>query len=83
MITSLTRRRLMASVGLSAISLGGSVVGLGPTSTRASEKPDGKRVTLLHFTDTHAQLETHPDYLPGAKFGDPNDGRLRPSQNGH
>ncbi len=66
MITSLTRRRLMASVGLSAISLGGSVVGLGPTSTRASEKPDGKRVTLLHFTDTHAQLETHPDYLPGA-----------------
>ena len=21
---------------------------------------------LLHFTDSHAQLETHPDYLPGA-----------------
>jgi len=26
----------------------------------------GKRLTLLHFTDTHAQLETHPEYLPGA-----------------
>ena len=24
-------------------------------------------MTLLHFTDTHAQLETHPEYLPGAK----------------
>ena len=23
-------------------------------------------MTLLHFTDTHAQLETHPEYLPGA-----------------
>lgn len=26
----------------------------------------GKRLTLLHFTDSHAQLETHLDYLPGA-----------------
>ena len=24
-----------------------------------------KRLTLLHLTDTHAQLETHPEYLPG------------------
>ncbi|MFP5379489.1 MAG: metallophosphoesterase, partial [Vicinamibacteria bacterium] len=24
-----------------------------------------RRVTLLHLTDTHAQLETHPEYLPG------------------
>jgi 2',3'-cyclic-nucleotide 2'-phosphodiesterase (5'-nucleotidase family) len=37
-----------------------------PMSARADQKPDGKRITLLHFTDTHAQLETHPDYLPGA-----------------
>lgn len=26
-----------------------------------------KRVTLLHLTDTHAQLETHWEYLPGRK----------------
>ena len=26
---------------------------------------DGKRLTLLHFTDTHAQMETHLEYLPG------------------
>ena len=25
----------------------------------------GRRVTLLHMADTHAQLETHPDYMPG------------------
>lgn len=25
----------------------------------------GKRLTLLHLTDTHAQLETHWEYLPG------------------
>jgi 2',3'-cyclic-nucleotide 2'-phosphodiesterase (5'-nucleotidase family) len=24
-----------------------------------------KQLTLLHLTDTHAQLETHPEYLPG------------------
>ena len=24
-----------------------------------------RRVTLLHMADTHAQLETHPDYMPG------------------
>jgi hypothetical protein len=23
------------------------------------------RLTLLHLTDTHAQLETHPEYMPG------------------
>src|SRR6185437_4610174 len=28
--------------------------------------PSGpKRLTLLHLTDTHATLETHPEYLPG------------------
>jgi 2',3'-cyclic-nucleotide 2'-phosphodiesterase (5'-nucleotidase family) len=32
----------------------------------ADSGPADKRVTLLHFTDTHAQLETHPEYLPGA-----------------
>ncbi len=25
----------------------------------------GRKLTLLHFTDIHAQLETHSDYLPG------------------
>lgn len=24
-----------------------------------------RRVTLLHIADTHAQLETHPEYIPG------------------
>jgi len=32
----------------------------------AQPKASGaKRLTLLHLTDTHAQLETHPEYLPG------------------
>ena len=69
MIKTWTRREVIAaSVGLSAISPGISVPGLAAAATaRPDRSGDGKRVTLLHFTDTHAQLETHPEYLPGAK----------------
>ena len=69
MIKTWTRREVIAaSVGLSAISPGISVPGLAAAATaRPAQSGDGKRVTLLHFTDTHAQLETHPEYLPGAK----------------
>lgn len=34
-------------------------------ATQNPPRPAGRRVTLLHMADTHAQLETHPDYLPG------------------
>ena len=69
MIKTWTRREIIAaSVGLSAISPGILVLGLVAAATaRPDQSGDGKRVTLLHFTDTHAQLETHPEYLPGAK----------------
>ena len=82
MIKTWTRREVIAaSVGLSAISPGISVPGLAAAATaRPDQAEDGKRVTLLHFTDTHAQLETHPEYLPGATARNPNDGRLRPPQ---
>jgi sulfur-oxidizing protein SoxB len=62
---SLTRRRLLASVGLSATG-GVSATTLDVQNATAVQAPEGKRATLLHFTDTHAQLETHQDYLPGA-----------------
>jgi 2',3'-cyclic-nucleotide 2'-phosphodiesterase (5'-nucleotidase family) len=62
----LTRRSLMASVGLSAAGFGVSAAGFEAAAGETPAKPDGKPVTLLHFTDSHAQLETHPDYLPGA-----------------
>ena len=70
MIKTWTRREIIAaSVGLSAISPGVLVPGLAAAATaRPDQSGDGKRVTLLHFTDTHAQLETHPEYLPGAKL---------------
>ncbi len=55
MAVSLSRRGLMASAGLAALGAGAS------RSASAT-----KRVTLLHFTDSHATLETHPEYLPGA-----------------
>ena len=29
------------------------------------EGPPERRLTLLQIADTHAQLETHPEYLPG------------------
>ena len=66
MITSLTRRRLLTSVGLSVTGSGVSAATLDAQNAGAVQAPEGKRVTLLHFTDTHAQLETHQDYLPGA-----------------
>ena len=58
----ITRRDLLASASAAALTLGVS-------QARAAQSLDGlqgKRVTLLHFTDSHAQLETHLDYLPGA-----------------
>ena len=68
MIKTWTRREVIAAFVGSAISPGISVPGLAAAATaRPDQSGDGKRVTLLHFTDTHAQLETHPEYLPGAK----------------
>ena len=61
-----TRRDFIASVSVSA--LGPVLAASDRTSAVAApdQNVDGKHVTLLHFTDTHAQLETHPEYLPGA-----------------
>ncbi len=61
-----TRRQLIASVSLSAISSSIPAGALVATPARPDRIADGKVLTLLHFTDTHAQLETHPEYLPGA-----------------
>jgi hypothetical protein len=65
MIKSWTRREVVASVGLSAIGSGIAVPDLVAAPARPDQIADGKRLMLLHFTDTHAQLETHPEYLPG------------------
>lgn len=62
-----TRRELVASAGLAAIGSGMALPDLAEAAERPRLPGAGKRVTLLHFTDTHAQLETHPEYLPGAK----------------
>jgi len=66
MIKPLSRRRFMSSIALSAIGAGAPAAGVAPANMPQGNSPTGKRVTLLHFTDTHAQLETHPEYLPGA-----------------
>jgi len=66
MIETLTRRQLIASIGLSAAGPAIAVPGVASAAAQPHALPRGKRVTLLHFTDTHAQLETHPEYLPGA-----------------
>jgi S-sulfosulfanyl-L-cysteine sulfohydrolase len=56
---------LLRGVGVWATGLGALIPG--PAASQpALQDQDGKRVTLLYFTDTHAQLETHPEYLPGA-----------------
>jgi sulfur-oxidizing protein SoxB len=61
-----TRRQLITSVGLSTIGAGAAFAGAAAGPARA-ERLAGKRLTLLHFADTHAQLETHPEFVPGAK----------------
>ena len=57
-----SRREVIASIGAAAA---GSSVSL-PKRSSADLVKDEKRLTILHFTDTHAQLETHPELLPGA-----------------
>jgi S-sulfosulfanyl-L-cysteine sulfohydrolase len=71
---SSTRRSLMLSVAAIPLLAGAGVWsnGLGSlmpgpaASQPAAPDRDGKRVTLLYFTDIHAQLESHPEYVPGA-----------------
>jgi sulfur-oxidizing protein SoxB len=74
MKTLATRRSFMSSAAAVALlrSVGAGAIGVGamvqaPAASQPAEPdPDGRRVTLLYFTDTHAQLETHPEYVPGA-----------------
>lgn len=74
MKTLATRRFLLSSAAAIPLlrGIGAWTVGLGSmipgpvASQQAGPDRDGRRVTLLYFTDTHAQLETHPEYLPGA-----------------
>jgi len=72
---SATRRSFMSSVAAGALLQMAAASGLGLVSTTRGliasqpegQESSGKRVTLLYFTDTHAQLETHPEYIPGAQ----------------
>lgn len=57
---AMSRREFVVNAGAGAAFFAAGGVRL------ASAGPGAKRVTLLHVTDTHAQLETHPEYLPGA-----------------
>lgn len=57
---SISRRKFVAGA-----CAGAAYMVMGSTGFAAAPKPGEKRVTLLHFTDTHAQLETHAEYLPG------------------
>ena len=58
---NLSRRNLVTGACVGAAYLATGKCGLALASGR------GKRVTLLHLTDTHAQLESHWEYLPGQK----------------
>jgi S-sulfosulfanyl-L-cysteine sulfohydrolase len=66
MSKSWSRRNFMASASVAAMGLAVTAPGLAAVADLSARLWKGKRVTLLHFTDTHAQLETHPEYLPGA-----------------
>lgn len=68
MSKSWTRRNFMASTSLAVMGMA-AVTPIFAAAEAEFSAPawKGKRVRLLHFTDTHAQLETHPEYLPGAR----------------
>ena len=57
-------RYLLASV-LSLASLAGCAKGAQVGAAAAAHAAAGRHVTFLHIADTHAQLETHPEYMPG------------------
>ena len=62
---SVSRRLFMAGALVGAA---GAAVGSRPLFAQP-QASGAKRLTLLHLTDTHAQLETHPEYLPGQNPG--------------
>jgi S-sulfosulfanyl-L-cysteine sulfohydrolase len=69
MMIPLTRRSFMTTAAhflRGAGAIGMSALGARRAIAKEPGNEDDKRVTLLHFTDTHAQLETHAEYLPGA-----------------
>lgn len=37
------------------------------TVTPSATSPGERQITFLHIADTHAQLETHPEFMPGVK----------------
>lgn len=43
----------------------GSTLLMGASKRAAANDSATRRITLLHMADTHAQLETHPEYMPG------------------
>ena len=55
----MTRRNFLLTTAAAAASQSLARAAQNPTPRAA------RRVTLLHMADTHAQLETHPDYMPG------------------
>src|SRR5262245_18983004 len=75
MTRSSTRRSLMLSAAAMPLlaRAGAWSIGLGPlmpgpaASQPARPDQDGKRVSPLYFTDIHAHLESHPEYVPGAR----------------
>lgn len=67
MSNEINRRSFLRSASIACLALSG-IISPAASIPAASQTDavEGKRVTLLHFTDSHAQLETHLDYLPGA-----------------
>lgn len=58
--SNFSRRKFIGSAA--AFSLAPALSWAASTAPKAS----AKTVTLLHIADTHAQLETHPEFIPGS-----------------
>ena len=64
---------VLAALSFALLFLALGVAGCTPSSTSSTPSktsPEGpsatpRHVTFLHIADSHAQLETHPEYMPG------------------
>lgn len=56
---------LLGVMALSAVAAGCSHASVSALDSPRLPKAQQKHVVLLHIADTHAQLESHPEYLPG------------------
>ncbi|MHA3771480.1 bifunctional metallophosphatase/5'-nucleotidase [Verrucomicrobiota bacterium sgz303538] len=61
---AISRRKFLLTTTTAAAAVAGSTL-VFSANRSAVGSSSGRRITLLHMADTHAQIEAHPEYMPG------------------